>query len=189
MFSHPADFTPVCTTELGGFSNLHDEFAKRGAKLIGLSADPLEDHKQWISDIEDVTGGAPFSFPLIADESRNVSFLYDMVDQAGFEKLQANGAKAELPFTIRNVFIIDPKKKVRLFISYPASTGRNTDEVIRVLDALQTTDKHGLATPVNWKSGDKGIVPPTISTTDAQKKYGDLDVVKPYLRYAKVPSS
>lgn len=187
MFSHPADFTPVCTTELGAFSKLAGEFSKRNAKLIGLSADPLPDHFEWVKDIEDVTGGSPFAFPIIADESREVSFLYDMVDQAGFDKLKS-GSK-DLPFTIRNVFIIDPSKKVRLFIVYPASTGRNSAEVLRVLDALQTSDRTGLVTPVDWVPGTEGIVPPSIPTADAEKKYGELKVLKSYLRFAKIPES
>lgn len=184
MFSHPADFTPVCTTELGAFSQLAPEFAKRNTKLIGLSADPLEDHVKWIKDIEDVaTNGSPFQFPVIADTDRNVSFLYDMVDQANFEKLDKG-----IAFTIRNVFIIDPSKKVRLFLVYPASTGRNTAEVLRVLDALQLTDKAGVVTPANWAQGQDVIIPPSVSNADAKAKFGDFKEVKPYLRFTKEPT-
>lgn len=179
LFSHPADFTPVCTTELGAFAALKDEFTKRNTKLIGLSADKLESHHEWAKDIEEVsTGGKKFDFPIIADEKRDVAFLYDMVDEEGFKKLDSATA-----LTIRNVFIIDPSKKVRLFMTYPASTGRNTAEVLRVLDALQLTDSQNVATPVNWVPGKDVIVPLSVSTEDAKKKWGNVNVVKPYLRY------
>lgn len=183
LFSHPADFTPVCTTELGAFSQLAPEFAKRNTKLIGLSADALEEHVAWIKDIEDVaTGGSPFQFPVIADVDRKVSFLYDMVDQANFDKLNQG-----IAFTIRNVFIIDPSKKVRLFIVYPASTGRNTAEVLRVLDALQLADRAGVVTPANWTQGEDVIIPPSVSNADAAAKFGEFTEVKPYLRFTKEP--
>lgn len=179
LFSHPADFTPVCTTELGAFAALKDEFTKRNTKLIGLSADKLENHHEWAKDIEEVsTGGKKFDFPIIADEKRNVAFLYDMVDEEGFKNLDSATA-----LTIRNVFVIDPNKKVRLFMTYPASTGRNTAEVLRVLDALQLADSQNIATPVNWVPGKDVIVPLSISTEDAKRKWGDVNVVKPYLRY------
>jgi peroxiredoxin (alkyl hydroperoxide reductase subunit C) len=180
LFSHPADFTPVCTTELGAFTALKDEFTKRNTKLIGLSADKIESHKDWIKDIEELTSkGKKFDFPIIADHDRNVAFLYDMVDEEGFKNLNAQA------MTIRNVFVIDPNKKVRLFMVYPASTGRNTAEVLRVLDALQLADKKGIATPVDWTAGQDVIVPPSVSTEDAKKKFGEVRELRPYLRYVK----
>lgn len=183
LFSHPADFTPVCTTELGAFSTLKDEFSKRNTKLIGLSADPVESHEKWVKDIEEAaTQGQKFDFPIIADKDREVAYLYDMVDEEGFKNLSKGPV-----FTIRNVFIIDPKKKVRLFMVYPASTGRNTAEVLRVLDALQMTDRTGLVTPVDWTQGSDVIVPPSVSTEDAKAKYGDVKEVKSYLRFTKEP--
>ncbi|ANB11790.1 Prx1p [Sugiyamaella lignohabitans] len=181
LFSHPADFTPVCTTELGAFAALQEEFTKRNAKLIGLSADGLESHGEWVKDIEETsTSGKKFDFPIIADKDRNVAFLYDMVDEEGFKNINSGMA-----MTIRNVFIIDPKKKVRLFLVYPASTGRNTAEVLRVLDALQLADGQGIATPVDWVPGKDVIVPVSVSTSDAAKKFGEVREVKPYLRFVK----
>ena len=183
LFSHPADFTPVCTTELGAFSLLKDEFAKRNTKLIGLSSDPVDSHAKWVEDIEAAaTNGKKFDFPIIADADRQIAYLYDMVDEEGFKKL----AKGPV-FTIRNVFIIDPNKKVRLFFVYPASTGRNTAEVLRVLDALQMTDRTGLVTPINWSPGQDVIVPPSVKTEDARAKYAEVKEVTPYLRYVKEP--
>uniref|UniRef100_A0A060T3K8 ARAD1C38082p n=1 Tax=Blastobotrys adeninivorans TaxID=409370 RepID=A0A060T3K8_BLAAD len=185
LFSHPADFTPVCTTELGAFAALKDEFAKRNTKLIGLSADPVESHNEWLKDVEEAANlGKKFSFPVIADKDREVSYLYDMVDEEGFKNLSKGPV-----FTIRNVFIIDPAKKVRLFIVYPASTGRNTAEVLRVLDALQMTDRTGLVTPVDWTKGQDVIVPPSIKTEDAKAKFGNVREVKSYLRFTPEPKN
>lgn len=182
LFSHPADFTPVCTTELGAFAALKDEFAKRNAKLIGLSAEDVEKHHKWIKDIEDITPGLKnFTFPIIADVDREVSFLYDMVDEEGFKNL--NGGIVQ---TIRSVYVIDPSKKIRVSFTYPPSTGRNTAEVLRVLDALQLTDKKGVVTPVNWDEGKDVIIPPTVSDEAAKEKFGEFNKVKPYLRYTKV---
>lgn len=179
LFSHPADFTPVCTTELGGFAKLAPEFSKLNTQLIGLSADEIKNHEQWVKDIEEHTSaGAKVTYPIIADTEREVAFLYDMVDQSGFEQ----GTQA---MTIRNVFVIDPSKKVRMFMVYPASTGRNISEVLRVVRALQLADKKGIATPVDWVEGDDVIVPPSVSTEDAKKKFGEIRELKPYLRYAK----
>jgi alkyl hydroperoxide reductase subunit AhpC len=160
----------VCTTELGAFAKLRPEFDARNVKLIGLSADALKDHEEWMRDIDEVMGSAMHtvsdgSFPVIADESREVAWLYDMVDAQQVENLAT-------AFTIRSVFIIDPKKKIRLVMTYPASTGRNTAEVLRVVDALQTADKAGIATPVNWTAGEDVIVPPSVSTHDAKMKFG-----------------
>lgn len=183
LFSHPADFTPVCTTELGAFSKLKPEFDARGVKLIGLSTEGVESHKGWIKDIEEVaTGNTKFQFPIIADESREVAFKFDMVTEEDFKNL----ATAKMIATVRSVFVVDPKKTVRLTMTYPASTGRNTAEVLRVVDALQLADKKGIATPVDWTEGQDVIIPPTVSDEAAKEKFGDFKKVKPYLRYTKV---
>ncbi|KAJ5959677.1 Peroxiredoxin AhpC-type [Penicillium vulpinum] len=178
LFSHPADFTPVCTTELGAFARLQHEFDARGVKMIGLSANGLGSHDEWIKDINEV-GSTQVKFPIIADADRKVAFLYDMIDQDSI------GQEA-IAFTIRSVFIIDPSKKIRLTMMYPASTGRNSAEVLQVIDSLQTGDKNGVTTPIDWQVGDDVIVPPSVSTSDAQKKFGEVREVKPYLRYTKI---
>ncbi|QEU61359.1 Prx1 [Kluyveromyces lactis] len=180
LFSHPADFTPVCTTELGAFAKLKPEFDQRNVKLIGLSAEGIESHQKWIKDIEEVSQLDKFTFPIIADVDREVSFLYDMVDEEGFKNLN-NGIVA----TIRSVYIIDPSKKIRLIITYPASVGRNSSEVLRVIDALQKGDSKGVVTPIDWQPGQDVIIPPTVSDADASKKFGDFKTVKPYLRFTK----
>ncbi|KAI0009845.1 mitochondrial peroxiredoxin PRX1 [Xylariaceae sp. FL0662B] len=184
LFSHPADFTPVCTTELGAFARLAPEFARRGVKMIGLSANDLSSHERWITDINEVAtgGGDHLRFPIIADADRRVAFLYDMLDAQDLENVDEKG----IAFTIRSVFVIDPNRKIRLTMMYPASTGRNTAEVLRVIDSLQTGDKKGVTTPVDWNVGDDVIVPPTVSTEDARKKFGEVREVKPYLRYTKI---
>ncbi|KAI3403211.2 hypothetical protein KGF56_003981 [Candida oxycetoniae] len=183
LFSHPADYTPVCTTELGAFSNLKPEFDKRGVKLIGLSTEGVDSHKGWIKDIEEVqTNGKEFSFPIIADGKREVAYKYDMVTEEDFGALEQGKTVA----TIRSVYIIDPLKKIRLIMTYPASTGRNTSEVLRVIDALQLSDAKGVATPVDWTVGKEVIIPPTVSDEDAKAKFGDFRKVKPYLRFTKV---
>ncbi|KAK7533046.1 mitochondrial peroxiredoxin-like protein Prx1 [Phyllosticta citribraziliensis] len=181
LFSHPADFTPVCTTELGAFAKLKDEFEKRNVKMIGLSADDLSSHQDWVKDINEVAS-TNLAFPIIADAERKVAFLYDMVTEDDVRDI----AKKGLPFTIRSVFIVDPAKKIRLMMIYPASTGRNSAEVLRVIDSLQTADKNGVVTPIDWQVGDDVIVPPSVSTADAKKKFGDVKEVKPYLRFANV---
>ncbi|OQD67219.1 hypothetical protein PENDEC_c041G01426 [Penicillium decumbens] len=180
LFSHPADFTPVCTTELGAFAKLKGEFEKRGVKMIGLSANDLGSHGEWIKDINEVSS-TDLQFPIIADADRKVAFLYDMVDQQDLDNIDQKG----IAFTIRSVFIIDPSKKIRLTMMYPASTGRNTAEVLRGIDSLQTADKKGVATPIDWQVGDDVIVPPSVTTPDAKKKFGEVREVKPYLRYTK----
>ncbi|CDO95016.1 unnamed protein product [Kluyveromyces dobzhanskii CBS 2104] len=180
LFSHPADFTPVCTTELGAFAKLKPEFDQRNVKLIGLSAEGVESHQKWIKDIEEVSQLDKFTFPIIADVDREVSFLYDMVDEEGFNNLN-NGIVA----TIRSVYIIDPSKKIRLIITYPASVGRNSSEVLRVIDALQKGDSKGVVTPIDWQPGQDVIIPPTVSDADASKKFGEFKTVKPYLRFTK----
>jgi len=176
LFSHPKDFTPVCTTELGAVAGLKAEFEKRGVKAIGLSVDPVEDHHAWIGDIEQTQGNA-VNFPLIADADRSVSTLYDMIHPNANDTL-----------TVRSVFIIDPDKKVRLTITYPASTGRNFDEILRVIDSLQLTDGYKVATPVNWRHGDDVIIVPAVSDADAKKLFPHgWDEQKPYLRVVAQP--
>jgi thioredoxin-dependent peroxiredoxin len=175
LFSHPADFTPVCTTELGRTASLKDEFDKRNVKAIAVSVDPLESHKGWAPDIEEV-GGTPLNFPIIADADRKVSEAYDMIHPGEGDTS-----------TVRSVFIIDPNDKVRLTLTYPKSVGRNFDEIVRVIDALQVTDKNPVSTPVDWTPGGRVIVAPTISTEDAKAKFEDVEEVKPYLRWAKQP--
>jgi thioredoxin-dependent peroxiredoxin len=176
LFSHPADFTPVCTTELGRTAQLKDEFARRNVKVLAVSVDPLAKHQTWIGDINE-TQHTTVDFPIIADDNRVVSGLYDMIHPNASET-----------FTVRSLFIIGPDKKVKLIITYPASTGRNFVEVLRVIDSLQLTSKYSVATPADWKSGEDVIVVPAISTEDAQKKFTKgLRIVKPYLRYTPQP--
>ena len=179
LFSHPADFTPVCTTELGAFAAKKPEFDARNVKLLGLSVDPLEKHSKWVGDIEDISlGGKKFNFPIVSDSTKQVAYLYDMLTEDNFKKLTSGPVT-----TIRSVFIVDPKKTVRLIMTYPPSVGRNTDEVLRVVDSLQVGDKLHVVTGVNWKKGDDVIIPPSLSNEDAKAKFGSFKVVKPYLRY------
>ena len=178
LFSHPKDFTPVCTTELGEVARLKPEFEKRNAKVIGLSVDPLDDHKAWCGDIEETQGQA-LNFPLLADADRKVANLYGMIHPNANDTL-----------TVRSVFVIDPNKKIRLTITYPASTGRNFDEILRVIDSLQLTDGYKVATPVNWNDGDDVIIVPSLSNEDAQKLFPEgWDEKKPYLRMVKQPKT
>ncbi len=177
LFSHPADYTPVCTTELGYTAKLKPEFDKRNTKVLALSVDSAEHHKGWINDINE-TQGTSVEFPIIADLDKKVSDLYDFIHP-----------NASATATVRSVLIIDPDKKVRLIITYPASTGRNFNEILRVLDALQLADSEKIATPVNWEDGDDVIVPPTISTEDARKIFPKgVKEIKPYLRYTPQPN-
>jgi alkyl hydroperoxide reductase subunit AhpC len=177
LFSHPADFTPVCTTELGRTASLGSEFARRGVKVIAVSVDPIESHNGWSRDIAEV-GGTAVNFPLIADSDRKVSQLYDMLHPGEGDTS-----------TVRAVFIIDPKNKVRLTLTYPKSVGRNFGEVLRVIDALQLTDAHPVSTPVDWETGQRIIVAPTMSTDDARQRFEDVEEVRPYLRWAKQPQA
>ena len=177
LFSHPADFTPVCTTELGRTAALKSEFAKRNVKAIAVSVDPLEDHQGWARDIGDV-GGTDLNFPIIADEDRTVAELYDMIHPGEGDTS-----------TVRSVFIIDPNNKVRLTLTYPKSVGRNFDEVLRVIDALQLTDSAPVSTPVDWTPGERVIVSPAMSTEDAKARFADVEEVKPYLRWTAEPSA
>jgi alkyl hydroperoxide reductase subunit AhpC len=176
LFSHPADFTPVCTTELGRTAVLKDEFAKRNTKVIAVSVDPVESHHGWAPDIAEV-GGTDLNFPIIADPDRAVSEAYDMIHPGEGDTS-----------TVRSVFVIDPANKVRLTLTYPKSVGRNFDEIVRVVDALQATDANPISTPVDWRPGDRVIVSPAMSTEDAKSKFQNVDEVKPYLRWADAPS-
>ncbi|KAH7887831.1 thioredoxin-like protein [Phlebopus sp. FC_14] len=183
LFSHPGDFTPVCTTELGEVARRADDFAKRNVKVIGISANGLHDHNKWLEDISDYgakVGPTNVKFPIIADEDRKISTLYDMLDEQDATNRDAKG----LPFTIRTVFVIDPKKVIRLTISYPAATGRNFDEILRCsLVALQLGDKYKVTTPVNWNKGDDVIVHPSVSNDEAKVLFPDVTFHKqPYLR-------
>jgi len=178
LFSHPEDYTPVCTTELGAFAALEPEFAKRGVKLIGLSANTVDSHQGWVSDIKDVSGNS-VGFPIIADKQRQVAYLYDMLDYQDTTNVDEKG----IAFTIRSVFIIDPKKTIRLILSYPASTGRNSAEVLRVVDSLQTGDRYKVTTPIDWTPGQDVIVHPAVKTEDAKKIWPEMRIVKPYLRF------
>lgn len=185
LFSHPKDFTPVCTTELGYMASLKPEFEKRNVKIIGLSVDPVENHQRWSADIGDATGHAP-NYPMIGDTDLKVSKLYGMLpaEVAG----TSEGRTATDNMTVRNVFVVGPDKKIKLMIVYPMSTGRNFDEVLRVIDSMQLTAKHSVATPVNWKQGDDCIIVPALSDEAAKEKFpGGWKTVKPYLRVVKQP--
>jgi len=176
LFSHPADYTPVCTTELGYLASIKGEFDKRNTKILAVSVDSLEDHKGWSSDIAEVQGTA-MNYPIIADQDRKVAEAYDMIHPGEGDTS-----------TVRTVFVIGPDNTVKLNLTYPKSTGRNFDEIVRVIDSLQTTANHGVSTPVQWQKGEKVIVPPTVSTEDAKAKFGDVDEKKPYLRYVDEPA-
>lgn len=176
LFSHPKDFTPVCTTELGYMAKLGPEFAKRGVKVIGISVDQVDNHKKWVKDIEE-TQGSSLAYPIIADPERKVANLYGMMHPAHDEL-----------YTVRTVFVIDPKKKIRLMITYPQTTGRNFDEILRVVDSMQLTDKFSVATPVNWKQGEDVIIVPSVSDEDAKKKFPKgWKAARPYLRITPQP--
>ncbi|MBM7775591.1 alkyl hydroperoxide reductase subunit AhpC [Actinokineospora baliensis] len=175
LFSHPADFTPVCTTELGRVAQLRDEWAARGTKTIALSVDSVADHEKWVPDINEVSD-TTVEYPIIADPDKSVAQLYGMI--------HPNEGDTS---SVRVVYIIDPADKVRLTLTYPKSVGRNFDEILRALDALQLTDRVAVSTPVDWRAGDRVIVPPTVSTEDARGKFGEVDEVRPYLRFVQVP--
>src|SRR5215218_7857150 len=177
LFSHPKDYTPVCTTELGMVAQMKPDFDKRNVKVIGLSVDPLDSHGGWAKDIEE-TQGTALNFPLIADPDRKISNLYDMIHPNASET-----------FTVRSVYVIGPDKKIKLMITYPASTGRNFDEILRVIDSLQLTSKYSVATPVNWKDGDDVIIVPSLSDEAAKEKFpGGWRAPKPYLRITPQPN-
>ena len=177
LFSHPADYTPVCTTELGTVAKLKPEFDKRNVKVVGLSVDPLDSHNGWVKDINE-TQDTTVNFPIVADPDRTVADLYDMIHPNALNNL-----------TVRSVFIIAPDKTVKLTLTYPASTGRNFDEILRVVDSLQLTANHSVATPVNWRDGDDCIVVPTLSDEEAESKFTKgFTVIKPYLRVTPQPN-
>lgn len=185
LFSHPKDFTPVCTTELGYMARLKPEFEKRNVKIIGLSVDSVDDHKKWSRDIEETQGAAP-NYPMIGDSDLKVAKLYNMLPAEASGGAQGRTAADNL--TVRTVYIIGPDKKIKLMITYPMGTGRNFDEVLRVIDSIQLTAKHQVATPVNWKNGEDCIIVPTLSDEDARKKFPEgWKAVKPYLRLVKQP--
>jgi len=185
LFSHPKDFTPVCTTELGYMASLKPEFEKRNCKIIGLSADPVSDHKNWAKDIQETQGHAP-NYPIIGDADLTVAKLYDMLpaSETPGKRTAADNQ------TVRSVFVIGPDKKVKAMLVYPMSTGRNFDEVLRLLDSVQLTAKHTVATPVNWKPGQDVIIPTSVSDEDAKKKYPEgYKTLKPYLRVVSQPKN
>ncbi|MGD2139752.1 MAG: peroxiredoxin [Burkholderiales bacterium] len=185
LFSHPKDFTPVCTTELGYMAKLEPEFKKRNCKIIGLSVDPVDNHDKWAKDIEE-TQGAKVNYPMIGDSDLNVAKLYNMLPAS--ETGGSEGRTAATNATVRSVFIIGPDKKIKLMLTYPMTTGRNFDEILRVLDSMQLTGKHKVATPVNWKTGDDVIIVPAVSDDDAKKMFpAGWKTLKPYLRLTKQP--
>ncbi|MEO7391229.1 MAG: peroxiredoxin [Ramlibacter sp.] len=187
LFSHPKDFTPVCTTELGYMAKIEPEFTQRNAKLIGLSVDPVDNHSRWASDIEE-TQGAKVNYPMIADTDLAVAKLYNMLpaDEPG----TADGRTAANNATVRSVFIVGPDKKIKLMLTYPMTTGRNFDEILRVLDSMQLTAKYKVATPVNWKKGDDVIIAGSVSDEEAKSLFpGGWKTVKPYLRVTKQPGN
>ena len=185
LFSHPKDFTPVCTTELGYMAGLKSEFAKRNCKVIGLSIDPVSDHKEWAKDIEETQGHA-VNYPIVGDSDMKVAKLYDMLHPEASGP--STGRTAADNATVRSVFVVGPDKKIKLMLTYPMTTGRNFDEVLRVVDSMQLTAKHQVATPVNWKAGDDVIIVPSVSNEQAKEKYPDgWKTLKPYLRLVAPP--
>lgn len=185
LFSHPKDFTPVCTTELGVMAGLSEEFTKRNAKIIGISVDPVDDHHKWKSDIETVSGNT-VGYPMIGDPNLEVAKLYDMLPAAtggsSVGRTPADNA------TVRSVFIVGPDKKVKLTLTYPMTTGRNFDEILRALDSIQLTADHQVATPANWQQGEDVIITPAVSNEAAKERFGDYETVLPYLRKTKQPN-
>ena len=184
LFSHPKDYTPVCTTELGYMARIEPEFTRRNCKLIGLSVDPVERHAEWSRDIEE-TQGAIVKYPMIGDSDLAVAKLYNMLPA---DEVGADGRTAANNATVRSVFVIGPDKKIKLMLTYPMTTGRNFDEILRVLDSMQLTAKHKVATPVNWKPGEDVIITPAVSNEDAEKAFPGFKTIKPYLRTTRQPS-
>jgi thioredoxin-dependent peroxiredoxin len=186
LFSHPKDFTPVCTTELGYMASIKPEFDQRNVKVIGLSVDPVENHTRWSNDIQDATGHAP-NYPVIGDTDLNVAKLYDMLPATTAGTSEGRTAADNL--TVRNVFVIGPDKKIKLMIVYPMATGRNFDEILRVIDSIQLTANYSVATPANWKDGDDVIIVPTLNDEAAKEKFpGGWKTIKPYLRVVPQPN-
>lgn len=182
LFSHPKDFTPVCTTELGYMAKIEKEFKSRNCKLIGLSVDSVEDHHKWKKDIEE-TQDVKVNYPLIADENLQIAKLYNMLPS---DEVNDGKRTAMNNATVRSIFLIDPDKKIRMTLTYPMTTGRNFDEIIRVLDSVQLTTKNKVATPAQWKQNDDVIIVPAVSDEEAKELFGDFKKIKPYLRYTKV---
>jgi thioredoxin-dependent peroxiredoxin len=184
LFSHPKDFTPVCTTELGAVASLEDQFAARGAKVIGLSVDPVESHKRWEKDIEEVAGH-PVKYPVIGDPELKIAKLYDMLPGDAGDSCEGRTPADNAP--VRTVFVVGPDKKIKLHLAYPMTTGRNFDEILRVIDSMQLTAKHKVATPANWKQGDDVIITGAVSNEEADKIFPGYKTVKPYLRTTAQP--
>lgn len=186
LFSHPKNFTPVCTTELGAMAGLQDEFAKRGVKIIGISVDPVENHGRWKDDIKTATG-FDVGYPLIGDKDLKVAKLYDMLPAAAGDS--SEGRTPADNATVRSVFVIGPDKKIKLILTYPMTTGRNFHEILRSIDSIQLTSKHQVATPANWQQGEDVIITAAVSNEDAVVRFGSFDTVLPYLRKTKQPSA
>lgn len=183
LFSHPKDFTPVCTTELGAMAGMIDEFEKRNTKVIGISVDPVEDHQRWKADIETVSGST-VSYPMIGDTDLKVAKAFDMLPA---EEAAGEGRTAATNATVRSVFVIGPDKKVKLSLTYPMTTGRNFAEILRAIDSIQLTAEHKVATPADWKQGDDVIITPAVSDEEAEQKFGSFERILPYLRKTKQP--
>jgi thioredoxin-dependent peroxiredoxin len=186
LFSHPKNFTPVCTTELGIMAGLEDEFSKRDAKIIGISVDPVQDHDRWKADIEKATGFR-VDYPLIGDRDLKVAKLYDMLPASAGES--SEGRTPADNQTVRSVYVIGPDKKIKLVLTYPMTTGRNFNEILRAIDSIQLTAKHQVATPANWQQGEDVIITAAVSNEDAVKRFGSFDTILPYLRKTKQPTA
>jgi thioredoxin-dependent peroxiredoxin len=186
LFSHPKDFTPICTTELGVMAGMMDEFARRNCKVLGISVDPVESHHKWKSDIEAASGNR-VSYPMIGDPELKVAKLYDMLPAAAGDT--SEGRTPADNATVRSVFVIGPDKKIKMTLTYPMTTGRNFDEILRAIDSIQLTAKHQVATPANWKQGEDVIITPAVSDEDAQKRFGSFERVLPYMRRTKQPTA
>lgn len=186
LFSHPKNFTPVCTTELGAMAGIAPEFEKRGVKIIGISVDPVADHTRWKEDIKIATGHS-VDYPLIGDKDLKIAKLYDMLPEDAGDTSQ--GRTPADNATVRSVYVIGPDKKIKLILTYPMTTGRNFDEILRSIDSLQLTAKHQVATPANWKQGEDVIITAAVSNEDAAKRFGSYDTILPYLRKTKQPSA
>lgn len=185
LFSHPKDFTPVCTTELGVMAGMIDQFARRNCKILGISVDPVESHHKWKADIQQVSGNS-VDYPMIGDPDLKVAKLYDMLPASAGDT--SEGRTPADNATVRSVFVIGPDKKVKLSLTYPMTTGRNFDELLRAIDSIQLTANHQVATPANWKDGDDVIITPAVSDEDAESRFGSFDRVLPYLRKTRQPS-
>ncbi len=186
LFSHPKNFTPVCTTELGTMAGIAPEFEKRGVKIIGISVDPVSDHAKWKEDIKVATGHT-VDYPLIGDKDLKIAKLYDMLPEDAGDSSQ--GRTPADNATVRSVYIVGPDKKIKLILTYPMTTGRNFDEILRAIDSIQLTAKHQVATPANWKQGEDVIITAAVSNEDASKRFGSYDTILPYLRKTKQPSA